>query len=201
MAIASKFILSTRRVSAFTRNGHAWIKRFKKVTDDAWHIAAANAIIDGEDRSRSKRTTDFSFLQNELRSTSTRIVLAVFDLLYLNGRDLRELPGRKAVKKLVAGTDIQFSERFEVDGDEIFAHACKVGLEGAVLKVRDSVHPTGARSRDWVNVDHGFDKASIADLREQMTPLIRKTQPYGQTNHAQGGAQRASRDRIPRQIR
>jgi bifunctional non-homologous end joining protein LigD len=83
--------------------------------------------------------------------------------------------------------------------------------------VKDSVYPTGTRSRDWVKktcvqretltiagfalegnewddiyvgrrngdgliyagkVDHGFDKASIADLRRRLTPLVRKTQPY-----------------------
>jgi bifunctional non-homologous end joining protein LigD len=80
------------------------------------------------------------------------IVLVAFDLLYLNGRDLRKAPlfQRKAeLKKIIAGTEVQFSESFEVDGQEMFAHACEVGLEGVVSKVRDSVYPTG-RSNDWV---------------------------------------------------
>jgi bifunctional non-homologous end joining protein LigD len=47
------------------------------------------------------------------------------------------------------GTDIQFSESFEVDGPEMYAHACKVGLEGVVSKVRDSRYPSG-RGRDWI---------------------------------------------------
>ena len=97
-------------------------------------------------------TTDFSVLQNELKGRSTKIVLVVFDLLYLNGYDLRKLPlvERKAhLKKLISGTDIQFSESFEVDGREMFAHACNVGLEGVVSKVRDSCYVSG-RSNDWV---------------------------------------------------
>jgi bifunctional non-homologous end joining protein LigD len=49
----------------------------------------------------------------------------------------------------VAGTDIQFSEFFEIDGQAMFEHACRIGLEGVVSKVRDSIHPTG-RSNDWV---------------------------------------------------
>ena len=64
-------------------------------------------------------TTDFSVLQNELKGKSTKIVMVAFDLLYLNGYDLRKLPlvERKAhLKKLIARTDIQFSESFEVDG-------------------------------------------------------------------------------------
>ena len=86
-------------------------------------------------------TTDFSVLQNELKGKSTKIVLVAFDLLYLNGRDLRKLPlfQRKAeLKKIVDGTDVQFSESFEIEGREMFAHACKLGLEGVVSKVRDS---------------------------------------------------------------
>jgi bifunctional non-homologous end joining protein LigD len=103
-----------------------------------------------------------------------------------------------------------------MDGQEMFKHACKLGLEGIVSKVKDGPYPTG-RSRDWVNVtcaqretlpiagfaldgkkwdglylgrrrgtaliyagkvDHGFDKASTVELRKQLTPLIRRTQPY-----------------------
>jgi bifunctional non-homologous end joining protein LigD len=146
--------LANENVTIFTRRGHDWTRRFKKVADDAWHISAASAIIDGEIVVPSANGgTDFSVLQNELRGGSTRIVLVAFDLLYLNGRDLRKLPlfERKAVlKKLVAGTAIQFSESFEVDGPQMFAHACKIGLEGVVSKVRNSAYPTGTRGRDWV---------------------------------------------------
>jgi bifunctional non-homologous end joining protein LigD len=97
-------------------------------------------------------TTDFSVLQNELKGKSTKIVMVAFDLLYLNGYDLRKLPlvERKAhLKKLISGTDIQFSESFEVDGPEMYKHACTVGLEGVVSKVRDAPYHSG-RSNDWV---------------------------------------------------
>ena len=97
-------------------------------------------------------TTDFSVLQNELKGRSTSIVMVAFDLLYLNGYDLRKLPlvERKAhLKKLIAKTDIQYSESFETDGREIYAHACKVGLEGVVSKVADSRYTSG-RGNDWV---------------------------------------------------
>lgn len=59
---------------------------------------------------------------------------------------------RKAhLKKLIANTDVQFSESFEIDGAEMFKHPYQIGLEGTVSKVRDSRYPTG-RSRDWVKV-------------------------------------------------
>ena len=68
------------------------------------------------------------------------------DLLYLNGYDLRTLPlfERKALlKKIIAQTNVQFSESFEVDGSEMYKHACKTGLEGVVSKVRDSRYNSG----------------------------------------------------------
>ena len=53
------------------------------------------------------------------------------------------------MKKIIDDTDVQFSESFETEGPEMFAHACKIGLEGVVSKVRDSNYPAG-RSNDWV---------------------------------------------------
>ncbi|WP_404535941.1 non-homologous end-joining DNA ligase [Bradyrhizobium ottawaense] len=212
--------LANEAVKVFTRRGHDWTNRFKKVADDAWHIKAGSAIVDGEVVApAADGTTDFSVLQNELKGRSTSIVLVAFDLLYLNGRDLRKLPlfqRKTELKKIIDGTEVQFSESFEMEGREMFAHACKIGLEGVVSKVRDSAYASG-RGNNWVKktcaqretltiagfaldegkwdgiylgrrkgddlvyagkVDHGFDKASAADLQRRLKPLIRKTQPY-----------------------
>jgi bifunctional non-homologous end joining protein LigD len=142
-------------VTVFTRRGHDWTNRLQKIASDAWHINAGSAIIDGEVVVPAENgTTDFSVLQNELKGRSNKIVLVAFDLLYLNGRDLRTLPlvERKALlKKTVGGTDVQFSESFEVDGREMFKHVCKTGLEGVVSKVRDSRYISG-RVNEWAKV-------------------------------------------------
>jgi bifunctional non-homologous end joining protein LigD len=142
-------------IKVFTRRGNDWTKRFRKVAADAYLINAGSAIIDGEVVvPAADGTTDFSVLQNELKGKSTKIVMVAFDLLYLNGQDLRKLPllERKAIlQKLVAKTAIQFSETFELDGREMFKHACKSGLEGVVSKVRDSRYPLD-RTNDWVKV-------------------------------------------------
>jgi bifunctional non-homologous end joining protein LigD len=147
--------LANTEVKVFTRNGHDWTHRFKKVASDAWHISAGSAILDGEIVvPAADGTTDFSVLQNELKGQSTKIVMVAFDLLYLNGHDLRKLPlvERKALlQRLIEKTAIQFSESFEVDGREMLKHACKTGLEGVVSKVRDSKYTSG-RSNDWVKV-------------------------------------------------
>ena len=119
-------------VKVFTRRGNDWTNRFRK-------IASANG------------TTDFSVLQNELKGRSAKIVMVAFDLLYLNGRDLRGLPlheRKAALKKIIADTDVQFSESFEVDGREMYKCACKTGLQGVVSKLRDSRYRSG-RTNDW----------------------------------------------------
>jgi bifunctional non-homologous end joining protein LigD len=145
--------IANEGVQVFTRRGNDWTKRFKRVADAAFLINANSAIIDGEVVvPAADGTTDFSVLQNNLRGKSDKIVLIAFDLLHLNGYDLRKLPlvERKALlKKLIAKTAIQFSESFEVDGPEMFKHACGIGLEGVVSKVRDSRYNSG-RGNDWV---------------------------------------------------
>lgn len=145
--------LANETLRVFTRRGHDWTRRFKKVADDAWHIKAGSAIIDGEVVVPSADgSTDFSVLQNELKGRSSKIVLVAFDLLYINGQDVRRLPlmQRKAeLKKIISGTDVQFSESFEIEGREMFAHACKIRLEGVVSKVRDSIYASG-RGNNWV---------------------------------------------------
>jgi bifunctional non-homologous end joining protein LigD len=198
-------------VKVFTRRGNDWTKRFRKIAHDAWHVNAGSAIIDGEIVvPAADGTTDFSVLHNELKGKSNRIVLVAFDLLYLNGYDLRRLPliQRKALlKKMIDSTDVQFSDSFEIDGRDMYAHACKVRDSGyfsgrgnnwvkATCAQRETLTIAGfaldgsdwdglylgrRKGRDLIyagKVDHGFDKKSAADLRKRLTPLIRKTQPY-----------------------
>src|SRR3978361_72915 len=123
-------------IKIFTRNGNDWTKRFRKIAADAYLINAKSAIIDGEIVvPAADGTTDFSVLQNELKGNSNKLVMVAFDLLYLNGQDLRKLPlleRKAALQKLIAKTAIQYSESFDLDGREMFKHACKSGLEGVV---------------------------------------------------------------------
>jgi bifunctional non-homologous end joining protein LigD len=139
----------------FTRRGHDWTNRFRKIVTDVFEINADSAIFDGEVVVPSAEgTTDFSVLQNELKGRSTKIVLVAFDLLYLNGRDLRAVAlfeRKAALQNLISGTRVQFSESFEVNSQEIYRHACKTGLEGVVSKVRDGRYQSG-RTQDWVKV-------------------------------------------------
>jgi len=75
-------------------------------------------------------------------------------LIELNGDDLRRqsLERRKARLEIVlakAGVGIQFNEHMEEDGEIVFRHACRLGLEGIVSKRKDSPYRSG-RSPDWL---------------------------------------------------
>jgi bifunctional non-homologous end joining protein LigD len=142
-------------VKIFTRRGNDWTNRFKKIAIDAWHTTAGSAIIDGEVIvPGADGVSDFSVLQNKLRGKSDKFVLYAFDLLYLNGYDMRKAPlfeRKAALRALIAKTDILFSESFETDGAAMYKQACKMGLEGVVSKVRDARYNSG-RTNDWVKV-------------------------------------------------
>ncbi|MGX9431780.1 MULTISPECIES: non-homologous end-joining DNA ligase [Bradyrhizobium] len=144
--------LANETIKVFTRRGNDWTRRFRKIADDASHISAGSAIVDGEVVApAADGTTDFSVLQNEL-GRSKKIILVAFDLLYLDGHNLRKLSlstRKAALKNLIAGNDVQFSESFEVDGRAMFEHACKTGYEGVASKIADSPYVSG-RGRNWV---------------------------------------------------
>jgi bifunctional non-homologous end joining protein LigD len=53
------------------------------------------------------------------------------------------------LRKIIASTDVQFSESLEIEGREMFAHACKLGLDGVVSKVRDGTYAS-SRGNSWL---------------------------------------------------
>jgi hypothetical protein len=89
-----------------------------------------------------------------------RVFLYAFDLIELNGDDLRHDPleGRKATPEMIlakAGAGIWFNEHIEGDGPTVFAHACKLGLEDIVSKRKDSAYRSG-RSPDWLKMKNSM---------------------------------------------
>ena len=150
--------IANEAVRIFTRRGHDWTDRFKKIAADAWHLSGVNsAIIDGEVIvPDAQGISDFNALQNALRAgkPSSNLVLYAFDLLYLNGYDMRKgkLVDRKAaLAGIIKNSDILLSQSFETDGATMFKSVCGMGIEGVVSKVRDSAYQSD-RSNNWVKV-------------------------------------------------
>jgi bifunctional non-homologous end joining protein LigD len=99
--------------------------------------------------------SSFNLLQHRWRDDA--VFLYAFDLIELNGDDLRRDPleVRKATLISVltkAGAGIRFNEHLEFDdGETVFRHACKLRLEGIVSKRKDSRYRSG-RSPYWLKM-------------------------------------------------
>ena len=107
--------------------------------------------------------SDFDKLHS--RAHDQQVFLYAFDLLELNGEDYRNHPleKRKAkLEKLLARTrqGMRFSEHLDEDGETIFQHACKMGLEGIVSKRRDFPYRSG-RCKSWVKVKNPNSPAML----------------------------------------
>jgi bifunctional non-homologous end joining protein LigD len=91
--------------------------------------------------------------------------------LQLDGNDLRALPlveRKLRLRKLLArrSDGVQLVEHLEGDGATIFAHACRLGLEGIVCKRADSPYRAGA-SKTWLKVKNRAHP-SIARIKDAM---------------------------------
>ncbi|RWO88465.1 DNA ligase D [Mesorhizobium sp.] len=145
------------RVKLLTRSGLDWTKKFGKAVVSALaDIPIGTALIDGElVVETSAGASDFSALQADLsEGRSDRFRFYVFDLLHLDGYDLREvaLIKRKELLEKIIGSNsgiISYSGHFEEDGALVLRHACRLSLEGIVSKLRDAPYRAG-RSKNWV---------------------------------------------------
>jgi len=150
--------LELGKVKLLTRKGLDWTKKFPTVAAAVAKLPARTALIDGELVAEGPDgISSFSLLQQDLKaSRHDRIVYYAFDLLHLDGADLKPLPlvARKdALAALVNGqsgrTTLRFSESLTEPGTVLLRHACKMGLEGIVSKLADAPYRSG-RGRDWI---------------------------------------------------
>jgi bifunctional non-homologous end joining protein LigD len=115
------------------------------------------AILDGEIVVEDRNgVSSFIELKLELsRARGERFVLYVFDLLYLDGWDLRATPfgERRALLERALGAGmggrLRLTEMFETEGGTLFKHVCRLGLEGIVSKRRASKYVSG-RIKSWL---------------------------------------------------
>lgn len=150
-------------VRLLTRNGNDYTDRFPTVASSLLDVAAGQAmVLDGElVVTDADGRSDFQALQGFLKHPEgKRPLYMVFDLLALDGEDLRTRPLRerkRLLEELLAGApdDVRFSAHVEGRGEDSFHAACKLGLEGVVGKRIDSAY-RGGRSGDWIKLkcDH-----------------------------------------------
>jgi bifunctional non-homologous end joining protein LigD len=141
---------------AYTRNGHDWSDRYPGIIMAARKLPCRTAILDGEIIVQDARgVSDFEALQAALRSKTTQLIFYAFDLLHLDGKDLREKPlheRRAKLKRLIAGdskSQLQFSDEFVGDAAAFFRACAAHELEGMVSKLATSRYRSG-RSSAWL---------------------------------------------------
>ncbi|MCG8273878.1 DNA ligase D [Aquamicrobium sp. NLF2-7] len=145
------------RVRLLTRSGLDWTKKFgKDVVSALQALPLGTAIIDGElVVETGSGASNFSALQADLSAgRSDRFTFYVFDLLYLDGYDLRGLPliERKSMLEKLVGDEsglIRYSSHFDENGGLVLRHACRLSLEGVISKRRDVPYRSG-RSKAWI---------------------------------------------------
>ena len=144
-------------IKVYSRRGYDWTsEQFQTIARAAEFLRSRDLILDGEAVVlNSAGAPDFNLLRQELaRRNSSRLQFHAFDLLYLDGYDLRRcrLDDRKAaLRSLLADApkEIVYVEPFEEDGARVFQHACKLGLEGIVSKRRGAPYRSGVQSA-WI---------------------------------------------------
>ncbi|MBZ9735006.1 DNA ligase D [Mesorhizobium sp. CA18] len=143
---------------AFTRRGYDWSHRYKRIVQAAANLPVRSAIIDGEAVVLGNTgLPDFQALERELANPSSpKLMFFAFDLLYLNGRDIRQQPlieRKAALHGLLQETTptLTFVEHLDISGKDVFDHACRMGLEGVVSKRADSPYRSGVQT-SWLKV-------------------------------------------------
>jgi bifunctional non-homologous end joining protein LigD len=146
-------------VTLFSRSGLDWTVRFPAIASALLTFPAESALIDGEVAFvLPNGITDFKSLQEHIDSPHPSIRYFVFDLLWLDGKDLRKKPlkeRRALLAKLMSEKGISnylvYADYVEGSSPEFFKQACAAGLEGVVSKRADAPYRSG-RGRDWLKV-------------------------------------------------
>ena len=138
-------------VAMISRNELDLAPRFPRTFANVQKLKAKELVIDGEivvlDDKGAPR---FQLLQQA--SGNERMI--IFDILWLDGKDLRQLPyeeRRKILKKLKVPAGISIAQTLDMTGDEALAHAASGGWEGIIAKRRGSLYE-GRRSKEWLKV-------------------------------------------------
>jgi bifunctional non-homologous end joining protein LigD len=143
-------------VEVRSRNNKSFNEKFYPVYT-ALQQWGKDIIVDGEIVVlNNKGVPDFSGLQNWRSEADGQLAYYLFDILWLDGKDLMNVPlkERRDILRSVVPKDglIKLSENFEATGSEFFALADKMGLEGIMAKKVDSVYVPDARSKDWLKI-------------------------------------------------
>ena len=142
-------------VRVYSRNGADFTKRFPQLVKVAQRLRATSALLDGEGIVYDQHgMPDFNLIHS--KEYDRHVSLVAFDLLELNGEDVRQQPLTERKRRLKfllkpLREGIELAEHLEGDGAEIYRAACSLGHEGIVAKRKDLPYESG-RSKRWIKI-------------------------------------------------
>ena len=152
-------------VRLYSRNDQTLNGRFPMLID-ALKKLPFDAVLDGEvvvldDAGKAS----FQLLQNYLQTGEGLLAYYVFDVLYLNGHDLRNIPLRRR-KHILAQIlpdipNVRISDHIEEKGISFFRAVQKNGVEGIMAKNGASIYQSGARSREWLKIKNTLSQEAV----------------------------------------
>lgn len=143
------------RVQLITSGGHDWTRKLKSLASEVEKLPVSSGWLDGEIVVLKNDLPNFGSLQNAIDGAANQeIVYFLFDLPYLDGKDLRDVPlwSRRALLSQLlenAGERVRFSQDFDAPIAQVFEAAAGLGLEGLMLKRRDARYESG-RTQTWL---------------------------------------------------
>lgn len=148
--------LNKTRAELKSRNDKSFNEKFYPIYD-ALKSMKLQAVLDGEVVVVAENgQANFGQLQNWRSEADGDLMYYVFDILWLNGHDLKKLPlteRRQLLKAILpAHQQIQLSRTFDTSGIEFLEAAKKMGLEGIIAKRKDSPYHVKDRTKDWVKI-------------------------------------------------
>ena len=157
------------RVRLFTRNGYDFSARFPLIVAAVAALPAVSCVVDGEAIACDERGLSV-FEMIRWRQHDNGVSLCAFDLMELDGEDLRREPieVRKATLKGLlrrSRPGIAFNRHFEVDGTVVYEQACALGCEGIVSKRLGSPYRSG-RADSWIKVKNRQHRPPSASMRK-----------------------------------
>ena len=143
-------------IRLLTRNGYDWSPRYPLIVEAVNRLKVRSCLIDGEAVACDANGLAVFDRLRQVRHQSRHVFLCAFDLLELDGKDLRGEPFevRKATLASLLRArlpGLQFNQHLAHPSDIVFRHACAMGLEGIVSKRLGSRYTSG-RTRDWLKM-------------------------------------------------
>jgi bifunctional non-homologous end joining protein LigD len=176
--------LNKGEVELLSRNNKSFNEKFYPIYD-LLKTYEMNAVFDGEILVlNDKGISNFGDLQNWRSEADGELVFYVFDIIWYDGKDLKELPlhqRQEILAKVLPDNDdrIRLSKVFDASGIDFYRAAERMGLEGIIAKKKDSTYSANFRSKEWLKIKvHKRQEVIIAgytkneDTSKQFSSLL-----------------------------